>query len=400
MKPSKPPFHVVFSGGGTGGHLFPGLAVAAQLRAESPKMHITFAGSGREFERRHVAAHGYEYLALSCRPLPRGPWAVLPFLTENMSGYRQARRFLRDRHVAVVVGLGGFASVPMARAAASSGLPLVLLEQNAVAGRATRWLAASAASICLAFDAAGPQLHATGTLEVTGNPIRADLVEAERASLRVVTSEHFRTGADRKRESVPQTPLKTLRDKRLLILGGSQGAASLNASIPRALSRCVWRLKGWQIVHQSGEQDLARTRDVYRAAGIEAHVEPFFDDLPQLLRHAGLAVSRAGGTTLAELAAAAVPAILLPYPRAADDHQRKNAEVYAATDAARLIDERRCRGPLDHYLAPVLFELLGDPIQRAAMSAAMRRLARPDAARRVATIIRDAVRSSKHRVAA
>ncbi|HEY2895392.1 MAG TPA: UDP-N-acetylglucosamine--N-acetylmuramyl-(pentapeptide) pyrophosphoryl-undecaprenol N-acetylglucosamine transferase, partial [Pirellulales bacterium] len=150
--------HIVFAGGGTAGHLFPGLAVAEYLRLHAPKLRITFAGTGKPFELRHVAASGFEYLELSCQPFPRRASEALRFLSGNISGYYEAKRFLRDQNVDLVVGLGGYASVPAARAAAGLKIPCVLLEQNAVPGRATRWLAPAAALVCSAFEGLRPHL--------------------------------------------------------------------------------------------------------------------------------------------------------------------------------------------------------------------------------------------------
>ena len=152
--------HIVFSGGGTGGHLFPGLAVAEQLAAMIPRVRITFCGGGKPFERKYVSRAGFDYFALPARPLPHGAREAVAFVVENLAGYLAARRFLREEHVAAVVGLGGYASVPMARAAARRRVPLVLLEQNAVPGKATRWLARRAALICTAFDETAPAFAA------------------------------------------------------------------------------------------------------------------------------------------------------------------------------------------------------------------------------------------------
>ena len=134
----KRSFHLVFAGGGTAGHLFPGLAVAEQLAAAIPRLRITFAGSGKEFERRHVAAAGFDYCPLPCRPLPRRAREAVSFVLENFVGYLAAKRFLKEEQVGAVVGLGGYASVPMGRAAVRRRIPLVLLEQNVLPGRATR----------------------------------------------------------------------------------------------------------------------------------------------------------------------------------------------------------------------------------------------------------------------
>ena len=144
--------HIVFSGGGTGGHLFPGLAVAERLRCDMPHARITFAGSGKDFEHRHVTRAGFEYVALDCHPLPKRPRHLPRFVTKNLSGLRAARRLIRREQVTLVVGLGGFASVVTARAATRSSIPLFLLEQNVVPGRANLWLSRWAETVCVAFE--------------------------------------------------------------------------------------------------------------------------------------------------------------------------------------------------------------------------------------------------------
>lgn len=396
---SEPP-HLVFAGGGTGGHLFPGLAVAGQLAGEIPGVQITFVGSGKQFERREVAAAGFEYLALPCRPLPKGAREAFSFLVENLAGYLMARRLLEEQEVAAVVGLGGYASVPMARAAShrwglfgshrmgGRGLPLMLLEQNAVPGRATRWLARSADVICVGLAQTRANLRCRCPVRVTGTPIRSGPGQAKWAGGGM--------GQTRREEgAVPEERVLTLSpgkpQRQLVILGGSSGAGSVNQNVPRALYKIGPRLAGWRIIHQSGERELNATRQLYRKLGLEATVISFTAQMPQVLAASDLAVSRAGGTTLAELAAAGVPTVLLPYPHAADDHQRHNADVFTRAGGSVTLDERELPGRLDNHLADAIQGLLGDPGRRARMSAAMRRLARPNAAAEVAALIVEAV---------
>lgn len=376
--------HVVFTGGGTGGHLFPGLAVAGHLAGAMPGVRITFAGCGNRFERRHVAGAGFEYLALRSHPLPRRLPEAFSFLADNLAGYWAGGRFLAEKRVAVVVGLGGYASVPMARAAVRRGVPLVLLEQNAVPGRATRWLAPSATLVCTAFEQAGRYFRSPCPVRVTGNPIRTGFSPALSGNGR---SHSGRNGSGGPAAAAPRSNGNGTA-RRLVILGGSGGARSLNENVPRALYKAAPGLAGWTIVHQSGEPDLDATRQLYRKLGIEATVVPFLADMPWILARSDLAVCRAGGTTLAELAAAGVPAILLPYPHATDNHQRRNADVFASSGGCLTLDERELAGRLDNHLAGAVATLVGDARRRAAMSESIRRLAQPDATWDVATVIR------------
>jgi UDP-N-acetylglucosamine--N-acetylmuramyl-(pentapeptide) pyrophosphoryl-undecaprenol N-acetylglucosamine transferase len=358
---SDPP-HIVLAGGGTGGHLFPGLAVAEQLRAILPDARITMATGNKPFEYAHVAAAGFAHLRLPSHPLtgPAGTWR---FVKENISGYRRARRFVRLTDVSLVVGLGGYASLPMAWAATSARIPLVLLEQNAFPGRVTRWFAPRAALVCAAFAEARPHLKASGPVRITGNPIRGGFLSAN--------------NADR-----PAAP-----DRQLLILGGSGGSRTLNEQMPRALYKSRRDLRGWRIVHQTGPRDCGTTKALYRKLDLDAIVVPFIERMPSVLHQTDLAIGRAGGTTLAELAGAGVPALLLPWPKAANDHQRKNADVFSAANAADLLDAREVNGRLDNAIADRLTALLRDSPRREKMAAAMREHARPNAAWHIATMI-------------
>ncbi len=359
--------HVLFAGGGTAGHLFPGLAVADYLRRHAPQVRISFAGTGKAFESRYIDPAGFAYLKLSCRPFPRRASEALRFVTENVAGYYAARRYLREQQIGLVVGLGGYASVPAARAAAAAGVPYILLEQNAMPGRATRWLAPGAAVVCSTFEQIRPHLKPGSRVRVTGNPLRRAFLEQAAQS-----------------RSLPD---RLAGQRTLLVMGGSGGAQTLNEQVPRALYKVGAVLHGWRVVHQTGERDVARTAELYRKLGIAATVAPFIDELPRLMRESQLAISRAGGTTLAELAASGLPAIVLPYPAATDDHQRKNADAFVAAGACRLVDEREVQGRLDNRLAQLAIELASDHRQRVRMAQAMTALARPQATRRVARSI-------------
>ncbi len=394
--------HIVFAGGGTAGHLFPGLAVAEKLAANRPGVRISFAGSGKRLERELVAAAGFDYLALASRPLPRKASEAFGFVVENMAGYFAAGRFLDDEQVAGVVGLGGYASVPLGRAAARRRLPMVLLEQNAVLGRANRFLSRFASLLCTSFQATEQLGRVRCPVRCTGNPTRefagstAETImplkpeaQASRDGISLACASGFDHG-------VGDPSYKRLPARRLIVLGGSGGARSLNENVPRALYKMRHLLDGWQIVHQSGEADLPATRELYRKLALDAQVEAFWADMPQLIAGSSLAICRAGGTTLAELALGGTPALLLPYPQAADDHQRKNAEAYVAAGAAELLDEREVSGRLDDCLAELLGRLVSDATGRENLSRSMGALARPQAAAHVAGLVWSLVTSQAH----
>jgi UDP-N-acetylglucosamine--N-acetylmuramyl-(pentapeptide) pyrophosphoryl-undecaprenol N-acetylglucosamine transferase len=367
LNPQPSPMHVVFSGGGTGGHLFPGLAVAAELRGRQPNLQITFCGNGQEFDRRQVDAAGFAYRGFPCSPLKRTLRGTWDFVRRNLQGAQMAGDFLRRQRVTLVVGLGGYASVPVARAAGRQNIPLVLLEQNVISGRATRWLARSANLVCVSFDATCEQLPSGARPICTGNPVRLGFVKAR-----------------------PQAAATDPR--RLVVLGGSRGAADLNEHVPRALYKLRDVLRGWRIEHVCGTSPDA-TRGLYQRFDLNAGVREFVGDMPSVLAGASLAVSRAGGTTLAELSMLGIPAVLIPYPFATDDHQSANAGVFAQSGGAAIVDSRTLSGRLDTYLADALFPLLSDPPRLRPMRLAMRGLCHPNATADIADNIRRLLRS-------
>ncbi len=307
-----------------------------------------------------------------------------------------------------MVGLGGYASAPAAKAAARADVPLILLEQNAVPGKVTRWLAADATLICAAMAEAKTALPPKCPIYVTGNPIYSNRGTSlfrrrdpdalydgpPRPSLSKKSA--LATASQRHRTSLSIKPGLDTHDRRrrtLLILGGSGGAQALNENVPHVLAAARAKLDGWQVLHQSGPPGFEATCRLYGRLGIDAEVVPFIDSMAEVLGRADLTISRAGGSTLAELASAGVPALLVPYPLAAADHQRHNAEVYEAAGAAIAIDQRGLGDRLlQMCLTRVVAELLGNTDRRLSMAASMRRLARPHATEDVVGLILEALR--------
>lgn len=367
---NDPTTHIVFAGGGTAGHLIPGLAVAEFLARSAQPPKMTFAFSGKPLETRLVGSAGFPHVVVPSKPMPRNAVEALGFLTSSFSGYRAAAKFLQQNRVSLVVGLGGYASVPMARAAIRHHVPLILLEQNAVPGRATRWLASGASAICVAFEEVIAKLPDPGIVRVTGNPIRSPFL------------------------AVPQSKssARPARGRQLLVLGGSNGSRTLNEQVPRAVYKARGPLADWKIVHQTGERNASAVRELYRKFGVSATVSTFFDDVPRLLANTDLVVSRAGGTTIAELTAMGIPAILVPYEKAADNHQFFNAQVIHNAGAATLIDPRSSERRLDDQLADAISHLARHDTLRARMAVRARELAHPTAARAVARTIRETLR--------
>jgi UDP-N-acetylglucosamine--N-acetylmuramyl-(pentapeptide) pyrophosphoryl-undecaprenol N-acetylglucosamine transferase len=359
--------HVVFAGGGTGGHLFPGLAAAECLRQELADAKITFCGTGSRFERKEVFEAGFAYRGFPCKPWPNAFRKIWRFLRDQRRGLRMASDFIRGERVDLVVGLGGYASLPMTRAASQTGVPVALLDQNAVLGRATRRLSRSAALVCLSFATARQRLITPGNVRITGNPVR---------ELRSATGS---------RDSLPP---------RLLVTGGTQGATDLNQWVPRALYKVGSSVRDWRIIHQTGSQDVVPTLQLYRKFSIEAEVVPFIDDLPRWFGDTDLVVCRAGGTTLAELALCGVPAILVPLPNSSNDHQRINARCFTQAGAAVTIDPDDLCGRLDDELGLRMLPLMCDAQLRQTMGRSMSQLSFPDAARDVARAISDLLRNT------
>ena len=343
---------IVIAGGGTGGHLYPGIAVARELLRRRPDSVITFAGTARGIEVRVVPREGFELDVLrstglkgtSPLALARG-LALLP-----LSGV-DASRILSRRRPHLVVGVGGYSSGPVVALAAARRIPTLLLEQNAVPGFTNRMLARMVSAAAVTFESTVGYFGRRGF--VAGNPVRPE----------------FFTQPDRL--AVNQPP-------KVLIFGGSQGAHAINVAGVEAAPRLAADHRRVAITHQTGERDLEFVRDGYRRAGLDARVEPFLFTMEREITSADLVVSRAGATTLAELTAAGCPSVLIPLPTAADDHQRKNAEVLREAGAAEVIEERHLTG---ERLAARITALVEDRARVAAMGLAARRLARPDAAR-------------------
>lgn len=365
-------FQIMFTGGGTGGHLFPGLAVAREVSRRLPESRVTFCGTGKDWECKQVAQAGFEYRTMPAAPLVGSPMGLLRALYSNGVGYRAARRLILNDPPTVVVGLGGYSSVPLAVAAARQGVPLVLLEQNVIPGRANRWLARWAVTVCVSFEDAADQLSMWPRIALTGNPVRMEIIEASAAR------------AEQAIQSRDADPL-------LVVLGGSQGAHSINHFVTESLQKLTGFLADWQIVHQTGAKDLDWVRAAYETHHVRAEVVPFISDMADVYRRATLAVARAGATTLAELAIAGVPAILLPYPFATANHQWHNAQAFGRAGAAIVVDDRPEPGRTTGALVSAVGPLLRLPELRREMRLSMLRLARPDAVEAVVSVILSAI---------
>jgi UDP-N-acetylglucosamine--N-acetylmuramyl-(pentapeptide) pyrophosphoryl-undecaprenol N-acetylglucosamine transferase len=346
----------VVAGGGTGGHVTPALALGERIAARGDD--VLFLGGERGLEKRLVPAAGFRLVALDARPFQgrsraerAAVWLGLPRVV--LAARRELRRFGAE----IVVSVGGYAAVAPVLAAATLRLPIALVNTDAVPGLANRVAGRLASRIFVGFEAAAAifeRAGARGRVQVPGVPLRRALIQAF-------------AGAPPRR--LPEPPV------RLLVFGGSQGARQLNEAMLGALP--LLDLGRLEIFHQTGEADRARVAAGYAAAGARAEVVAFEPDMPARYRWADVALCRSGALTVAELTLCGLPALLVPYPHAANDEQSANARELAASGAARLLPAKQFDA---NMLATELGALLANPPQLRAMGECAARLARPRAA--------------------
>ena len=355
---------VLISGGGTGGHLFPAIAVAQALSRKDPSATVLFAGRREGIEAKTVAGYGMSFAAIPAAPLyTEQLWRNwrLPFVLAAAfwQSWRLIDRFKPD----IVVGTGGYVSVPLITMAGLARVPIVLQEQNLVPGRATRVLSRFAKQVATAYPESSRYLRAS-TL-VTGTPVRTEFW--------------------RRREEFPARP------RTILVLGGSQGAHRLNQAIAAALPALLERPE-LTIAHQTGPREIDTMQSVKAAlpAPLSGRYEPFAfaNDLADRIRAADLVVSRAGASTLSEVSAIGIPMVLIPYPFAGG-HQRLNVAPYESAGAAIVIPDEEADGA---RLLGVVNSLIDDPARYRKMVEAMRGLGRPYAAEEVVRIIEEEAR--------
>jgi UDP-N-acetylglucosamine--N-acetylmuramyl-(pentapeptide) pyrophosphoryl-undecaprenol N-acetylglucosamine transferase len=328
--------------------------VARALLARVPDAQVTFVGTAAGIESRVVPREGFALEVIRSAGL-KGK--SLPSLMRGLAllpaSALDAWRVISRRRPAVVIGVGGYSSGPVVALAAARRIPTLLMEQNAVPGLTNRLLASMVSAAAVTYEE-GRQTFGAKAF-VAGNPVRP---------------EFFRGEAYAEHSSPPGAA-------RVLVFGGSQGAHAINVAMVEAAPRLVAAAPAVAITHQSGERDLEMVRDGYRRAGLEARVEPFLFAMDREMNTADLVVCRSGATTLAELTASARPSILIPFPGATDDHQRRNAEALVRVGAAQMIDQRELSG---ERLATELLALAADEVERRRMSKAAAQLARPNAA--------------------
>lgn len=345
----------VIAGGGTGGHVIPALAIARELR-ECFRAEVLFVGTARGLENRLVPAAGFELRLIEVGALNRVSLATrLRTLTALPRAILASSQILGQYRPDVVVGVGGYASGPAMLAAALHSLPTLVFEPNVVPGFANRVVAPMVSVAAVQFEQTARSFRRA---VVTGVPVRR---------------EFFLVPPYSKPDHKPK----------LLVFGGSQGASALNRVILESLPALQQNIPGLHIVHQTGERDYNEAQGAYLRAGISAEVYPFIDDMPGAFARADLLVCRSGASTVAEVTAAGRPAVFVPFPKAADDHQLRNAEALANVGAAELIVEAELSSDC---LVQTLKSLLSDRARLARMGQAARNLAHPRAAQEIAEL--------------
>jgi UDP-N-acetylglucosamine--N-acetylmuramyl-(pentapeptide) pyrophosphoryl-undecaprenol N-acetylglucosamine transferase len=351
---------LIIAGGGTGGHLFPGVALAEELRGRDPSAAVRFVGTARGIEARVLPQLGWELVLIEVSGLKTvGALGALRGLVRLPRALLQARRVVREFSPDVVVGVGGYASGPVVLMARLMGVKTAILEQNSLPGLANKILGRFVHAVFLAF-AETRRFFKPEKILMTGNPIRRDIRLALQAA-----------GA------AGETASSAERRLRLFVFGGSQGAAALNDIVADAAGVLAGRGVAVDVVHQTGDAHLEATRARYVAAGVAADLRPFIADMAAEYRRADLVIARAGATTVAELGVVGRPAILVPYPFAADNHQEVNAREMTQAGAALMFRQTELTA---EKLADAVADLATHPERLAQMGSAMKALGKPQAA--------------------
>lgn len=345
---------VLVAGGGTGGHVIPALAIALELKALY-NAEIVFVGTARGIETRLVPAAGFDLELIAVGALNRVDFATkLKTLFDLPRALLQATRIIANFRPDVMIGVGGYASGPAMLAGGLMNLPMLAFEPNLVPGIANRLAAPMVKAAAVHF--AATQRYFRNAI-VTGVPVRHEFFQLPARS--------------------PDAP------PTLLVFGGSQGAHAINMAVAESFPLLARTVPGIHVIHQTGERDLAEVELAVAASGISADVSAFIDDMPAAFARADLLLCRSGAGTVAEVAAAGKPAMFVPLPTAADDHQHHNAEPLADAGAAQLLPQTELTS---ERLVRDVASLLRDPRQLAAMSTATRQFAHPDAAAQIARL--------------
>jgi UDP-N-acetylglucosamine--N-acetylmuramyl-(pentapeptide) pyrophosphoryl-undecaprenol N-acetylglucosamine transferase len=356
----------IFAGGGTGGHIYPAIAVAEQIIKLQPAARIRFLCSSRSIDSQILVKTGFDYTVLPAKGFSLVPGRLVSFCTSFLKSYKMARKALSESEYPVVIGVGGFVAAPVCLAAHRKRVPVALLNVDIVPGRANKIIARWAGEIFVQFEDTTGYFTDTGAkVNVVGCPLRSGFSNPQ-----------------------PQKVIKQFgldkNKKVLLITGASSGAENINAAICSVLERLDAFANNWQIVHLTGINNFEKVRSRYGNAKISHKVLGYFDDMPDLLAAADLVVGRSGAVSVAEYTAAAVPSICIPYPYHKDKHQFLNASKLVDAGAAVIVGDLSDAADRAQRLWRVLEELMKNDTKRQEMERSCRKIARPDAALKIA----------------
>lgn len=355
---------VLIAAGGTGGHIYPGIAVANEIVRRDPESKVQFVGTARGLENKLVPKAGFDLSLIESTGLKNvGVVSRIRGLLILPKSFAEARRIVRQFQPDVVIGAGGYVSGPVVLMASLMRVPTLIMESNALPGMTNRTLARFVNKAAVSFDASLPYFRGRGV--VTGNPVRREFFEV---TPRAGNAEDFS----------------------ILIFGGSQGARAINEAMLNALPFLDDVKEKLRVTHQTGDADFEKVRTIYAKRGWqqEAHITKYIDDMVASFANADLVISRAGATTTAELIAAGKASVMIPFPLAADDHQRKNAEALQAAGASKMILQKDLSG---ERLGAEIKELLRQPEAIRKMEQAARGLAKGDAAAAVVDLLEELV---------
>lgn len=370
MRKNSETIRLLLTGGGTGGHLFPAIATAQEFQNQMVGTEVLFVGTRRKMDTKSLSLYGFPSRAITCYGLKgKNFLQLIKALASLPVAYVQALRIIREFKPDVLLGVGGYVTGPVVAAGKSMGIPTVIHEQNSIPGLANRKLGSIVDRICLSLPGSGTAFKPEKVF-FTGNPVRKKILE------------------------LGEKTIASASDRRhLLVLGGSQGAHAINDLVPRALQGISrGELANFHVTHQTGSMDVDKVRSAYRTAGIEARVEPFFTDMHKIYEKAELLVSRAGATTLSEIAVLGKPAILIPYPHAADNHQEENGRYYVRGGGALQFTQKDLSPEI---LREAIVRLIYDKAELERMASSMKNLSFPDAHKRIVACCMEEI--EKHR---
>jgi UDP-N-acetylglucosamine--N-acetylmuramyl-(pentapeptide) pyrophosphoryl-undecaprenol N-acetylglucosamine transferase len=359
-EPSSSPIKALFAGGGSGGHLFPGLEVATVLREGNPNAEVLFVGTKKDMEDKILRKLGIPRERLPAPKLPRSLGGAVSFPIRLLRALWRSIGTVRAFAPDVIVGLGGYGAFGPSMAGVLMGIPLILMEQNVIPGKTNRLLSRFAKIVCGQWPGSENRFPRPERVVITGNPVRREIFMADKLKARRVFS------------------LEN-KERVLLVMGGSQGAQGLNAVVEENLNLMEYLRSSLGVIHLSGERDVERLQEAYAKRRLDAVVLAFLKEIWLAYAAADLAVCRAGGTTIAELSAMGLPAILVPYPYATDGHQRKNAEELDRAGAAIKVEQ-------DSFSPEAFLEILDlilDTERIRTMGHRMARFSKPQASFRV-----------------